>query len=143
MRSILLCLAFVSSAHAAGLVGIPVQLNGNPPDTLMASSFVCAEPETIVTLKEQVLTTYNSGADLTDLQDRLRKGDCDVTNEDQPAIVVRMVRGWFKGLDGERSNEILLELEHEGRVIGWTESVNLLESAKLYEQAKARMNATN
>lgn len=143
MRRILLCLAFVSSAHAAGLTGIPIQVNGNLPDTLMGSSFVCAEPRTLVDLKEQVFASYNAGTELTKLQELIRQGNCEVTNADQPATIVRVVRGWFKGVDGERSNEILLEVEHEGRLIGWTESVNMLEAAKLYEQAKTRMNATN
>lgn len=139
MRSIILSLMLVGAASAAER-GVPVYVSSDGiEDTLLENSFVCKSAMDLLNTKEVVLAKM-AERDISEISKQLQTGNCDVYYAERDVTIRRVVRGYIIGTDGERTAEILLEIKEGEDVLGWTESVNLLDSAPLYEEAKRRMN---
>lgn len=139
MRNVIAALLLLSSPlHAASLHGVPVSVNDDTVDILYENSFICDDPKLLLDTKELVLSKLSS-RDISDINVVLETDRCDIEVNPSAVIVRRMVRGQLRGVSGDPAPEILLEVEKDGKIIGWTESVNLEKVGPLYEDAKDRM----
>jgi hypothetical protein len=139
MRNVIAALMFLSfPLHAASLHGLPVVINDDTVDILYENSFICDDPKVLLNTKELVLSKLSS-RDISDITATLETDRCTIEVNPSAVIVRRMVRGQLIGTSGDPAPEILLEVEKDGKIIGWTESVNLEKVGPLYEDAKERM----
>ena len=139
MRYIILSLLLIGTAHAAER-GVPVYVSSDGiPDTLLENSFVCQSAMDLLDTKEIVLARI-AERDVSEISKQLSTGNCTIYYAERDVVVRRVVRGSIIGTDGEPTAEILLEIKEGEDVLGWTESVNLMNLAPLYEEAKRRRN---
>lgn len=144
MRYLLLAFLALSfqSVYSATLDGVPITLpSGGIEDNLMEDSLICDSARVLIDTKETTLMNYAT-KNISEITRQIENGNCDVVfSRLQGVVIKRLVRGYLTGINGDLSSEILLEIEHNGETLGWTESLNVEFASGMYEDAKKRMDA--
>lgn len=134
MRALIVALMLCSAVQAAELEA-PKPVTA-VKDVLLTDSLYCNDPQTLLITKEKVLSKYVQ-RDISDIVQVMKTAQCDVQLDKEVEVEIRRsAYGRLIGIGGEPETEILVEVFHNGELLGWTESVNLKNSALQYERMK-------